>query len=781
MAERFAHLAHTEGMLVCWACAIPVVLQIHARLDAQAHPAAEPSPDVGEGHPPRPHARPVRACTRTAPRPDSPPRDTATCIRDCAESIIANRPLACGLVCHLAPYVQLERVPYGHGDLVGTAFEYRTGSKAQVYLVAPAGRFVRRDHGPLTVYDETQLRAYYRSIPDMQNPTQVFGRIPLDCRLRPPPASPSPPCGTPPSTMGMTPGRTAPPVVSHPEDISLIRQYYRISLVVSSRRAANPTRGGGHTARCILSRGRGGFPHDNAVCRDVYKHIARVAHPDKNPVRSAYHCAVAGIVMDTIQRAYDMVGSSSSSDRDAFHLLPALDSEQFEGMVDAHRLAKTGHTPSVRSPITPVARSSATPIPADNRPLAGPHIPPLPLPGFADPLSPESRPFSATDALPGDSPARSRPQQAGDSSFSDIEDDDNDDGSAFLFDATHAPAAVPATSRPYVNVVCDAPRDLVRIGRYHCTHRPYVGIDVLVAQISERRAELAFLRSTWPRGSAQPIGAASDMAVATTAALTDPSSPDMTMTDTDGAMGAAPAPSPGEPIAPVSARALSVPSTSVSDAPPLTTVGTSHQGVAPILAPSEPIASVSDGRPARVRSVQVTSTTDGRPLSSASASPRGPGPPPTAGPHRDTGTGGSSAPHFPTVPSLAADDATIPVASAVTILAASPSLDATVDTVAGATATATSTAGVGMEVDTDPVPITTVPPTAGRISSFLSYIRRSVADDATATAASAAETLATPPSPDVNVDANEGATASAAFAAAVSVGSSDVSVFRHPH
>ena len=28
VAERFAHLAHTEGILVCWACAIPVVLQI---------------------------------------------------------------------------------------------------------------------------------------------------------------------------------------------------------------------------------------------------------------------------------------------------------------------------------------------------------------------------------------------------------------------------------------------------------------------------------------------------------------------------------------------------------------------------------------------------------------------------------------------------------------------------------------------------------------------------------------------------------------------------------
>jgi len=99
--------------------------------------------------------------------------------------------------------------------------------------------------------------------------------------------------------------------------------------------------------------------------------------------------------------------------------------------------------------------------------------------------------------------------------------------------------------------------------------------------------------------------------VATTATLTDPPSPDMAVAATDsatgdvmaegseaGTMGAAPAPPPRELIAPVfdgrQARVLSVPITSVSDAPPLTTVGTSHQGVAPILAPSEPIASVSD-------------------------------------------------------------------------------------------------------------------------------------------------------------------------------------------
>jgi hypothetical protein len=129
------------------------------------------------------------------------------------------------------------------------------------------------------------------------------------------------------------------------------------------------------------------------------------------------------------------------------------------------------------------------------------------------------------------------------------------------------------------------------------------------------------------------------------------------------------------------------------------------------------------------------------------------------------------------VPSLAADEATAPATSTVTILNASPFLDETVDTVAGATATATSTAGVGMEVGTDPVPITTVPPTAERISSFLSYIRRSVADGATATAASAAGTLATHPSPDADVDAAEGDTAHAAPAAsaiAVSSVSSDI-------
>ena len=458
----------------------------------------------------------------------------------------------------------------------------------------------------------------------------------------------------------------------------------------------------------------------------------------------------------------------------------ALDSELFAGMVDAHRLAKAGHSTPARSPITPAARCSAASTPADNRLLSGPHVPPPPLPVLAGPFTPESGLPSASVAFSGDSPARSRPQQARDLRFLDIDDDDDDgDGHTFLVDATRAPAAVPAASRPYVNVVCDAPRDSVRIGKYHYTHRPYVGIDVLIAQVSERRAELAFLRSTWPRGSVSPTDTTPDVAVTAITALIDPSSPDVIITDTDGATGAAPAPSPGESIAPVSARALGVPRTSVSDAPPPITVGTSHQGVTPILAPSEHIASVSDGRPARVCSVRVTSTTDGRPLFSASASPTGPGPPTTAGPYRDTGSGGSSASHFSTVPSLATGDATVPVTSTVTILTASLSPDAAVDAVAGTTATATSTTGVGVAVDTDPVPVATAPPTAGHISSFLSYIRRSVADGTTTTATSAAGTLATHPSPDVDADTTDGdaahtASASAASAIAIPSVSSDI-------
>ena len=93
-------------------------------------------------------------------------------------------------------------------------------------------------------------------------------------------------------------------------------------------------------ARRILNHASVGFPRDTAVCKDAYKFIARMAHPDKNQTRDAYHCAIAEIVMDTAQRASDMIASASSLDRSAFHPLPTLESTQFYAMVDAHTMAK---------------------------------------------------------------------------------------------------------------------------------------------------------------------------------------------------------------------------------------------------------------------------------------------------------------------------------------------------------------------------------------------------------------------------------------------------------
>ena len=107
--------------------------------------------------------------------------------------------------------------------------------------------------------------------------------------------------------------------------------------------------------------------------------------------------------------------------------------------------------------------------------------------------------------------------------------------------------------------------------------------------------------------------------------------------------------------------------------------------------------------------------------------------------------------HDRRMPSLAADDTIVPTASASATLAASSSPDdATVGTAADAAAAADYAAGIGMAVGTDPVLTATAPPTAERTSSFLSCIRRHAADGATATAASAAEALASPPPSDLN-------------------------------
>ena len=159
--------------------------------------------------------------------------------------------------------------------------------------------------------------------------------------------------------------RPAVPHTARPGDAGLLRQYHRIAHIVSSRRAMNSERGGGSKARRILGHGPGGFSHNTGLCRGVYKHISRIAHPDKNLIGNAYYCAVAGIAMEAARRASDIVASPSSSDRDAFSLVPALDSAQFSALVDSHRQAKQGRTPLVRSATTAPPCGSRSRTPSD--------------------------------------------------------------------------------------------------------------------------------------------------------------------------------------------------------------------------------------------------------------------------------------------------------------------------------------------------------------------------------------------------------------------------------
>ena len=109
----------------------------------------------------------------------------------------------------------------------------------------------------------------------------------------------------------------------------------------------------------------------------------------------------------------------------------------------------------------------------------------------------------------------------------------------------------------------------------------------------------------------------------------------------------------------------------------LTSAASAHhpqvtEATTPTLAPSEPTTAVSDGRP----------------LSTAGTSHQGADPAPTADPRRGTRAGGSPTSHFSVMSPPAADDATMPTASAVATLADSSSPDVAVDTADGATATA---------------------------------------------------------------------------------------------
>ena len=244
--------------------------------------------------------------------------------------------------------------------------------------------------------------------------------------------------------------RPAVPHTARPEDAELLRQYHRIANIVSSRRVMNSERGGGSTARRILSHGPGGFSHNTGLCRDVYKHISRIAHPDKNLMINAYYCAVADIAMEVARRASDIVASSSSSDRDAFSLVPALDSAQFSALVESHRQAKQGRTPLVRSATVPPVAIGVGSSPACTapRPFSIHRTRTLPSSSSKEPCLLESHMLSATDAFPDTTPADQRHTPVvGESHFSDIDEDEQEDDAASqssgidVHDGAHARAA----------------------------------------------------------------------------------------------------------------------------------------------------------------------------------------------------------------------------------------------------------------------------------------------------------------------------------------------------
>ena len=108
---------------------------------------------------------------------------------------------------------------------------------------------------------------------------------------------------------------------------------------------------------------------------------------------------------------------------------------------------------------------------------------------------------------------------------------------------TAVSTAVPTARRLYTNVICVTTRGSVVLGRYNHTRRPYAGPDMLAVQIEERRAELAFLRTMWPRGAtrltrvAPETAARTDDEVLGTVGSRGVAQAPMADTDTAGAVG----------------------------------------------------------------------------------------------------------------------------------------------------------------------------------------------------------------------------------------------------
>ena len=377
--------------------------------------------------------------------PDVINHDAIAHIRKCVRQIIVNKPHECGLSWHPAPYIQPTRVPFGYGDLVGNSFEYRSTRTARIYLIAPSLEYIKNDHDAHTTYTSIQLRVYYRTVPDMQHPTPTYGSIALpeyllshDTTTR----ADNPTVITEPPHIDYT--RNMWPISDRAHDIELLRQYHRIAHIICQRFQTNPDEGGRRTAKRILSDGYSGLCHNSNTHHNIYKRISLIAHPDKNVTRDTFHCALAHLVMESIQKAFDITTSltTNADSRQAFQLIPTLDSERFHNLVHSYRrptLTRSVSDPSIRT--TNKSDNTLTETPARHNNISSPlrrftTMPPpsttgrTPLtPGLntyaIDSLRHSFNPISATNLFPDETPDTDRASSTTEPAhFSDIDEDD---------------------------------------------------------------------------------------------------------------------------------------------------------------------------------------------------------------------------------------------------------------------------------------------------------------------------------------------------------------------
>ena len=234
------------------------------------------------------------------------------------------------------------------------------------------------------------------------------------------------------------------PISDRAHDIELMRQYHRIAHIICQRFQTNPNEGGHRTAKRILSDGYSGLCHNSHTHHNIYKRISLIAHPDKNVARDTFHCALAHLVMESIQKAFDITTSLTTNDdsRRAFQLIPTLDSERFQTLVHSYRrptLTRSVSDPSIRT----INKSDNTPTetPARHNNVSSPlrrftTMPPpsttgrTPLtPGLntyaIDSLRRSFNPISATNLFPDETPDTDRASSTTEPAhFSDIDEDD---------------------------------------------------------------------------------------------------------------------------------------------------------------------------------------------------------------------------------------------------------------------------------------------------------------------------------------------------------------------